>query len=287
MNIFEAIVLGIVQGATEFLPISSTAHLRIVPALCGWADPGAAFTAVVQWGTLIAVLIYFRNDLIRLVRGVIQGLREGKPLSNPDARLGWWIALGTIPIVVCGFAFKDQVKGPLRDLRVISGALIGLAVLMMFAEWIVQRRKRQSNESGKDLEALTLFDVLLVGIAQAFALIPGTSRSGVTITAALFLGMNRYTAARFSFLLSLPAIFGAGVYELIQEKDTLLATQSDFVALMVSMIVAGIVGYGSIAFLLRYLQRHSTWLFIVYRCLLGIALLLLVWEGILLPIASK
>lgn len=282
MGILQAIVLGIVQGATEFLPISSTAHLRIVPALLGWEDPGAAFTAVIQWGTLLAVLYYFREDLLRLITGVAQGIQRGEPFQNPDAKLAWMIALGTIPIVVCGLLWKDHIETTLRDLRSICAALIGLALVMIIAEWLTQKRPDQGKK-GKELSDLTAMDVLLVGIAQALALIPGTSRSGVTITAALFLGMSRFTAARFSFLLSLPAIFGAGVYELYEKRDVLLGSPSQIVSLVIATLVAGVVGYASIAFLLRYLQNHSTWLFIVYRIALGGILILLLALQVLRP----
>lgn len=271
MTTLEAGVLGIVQGLTEFLPISSTGHLRIVPVLFHWDDPGPAFSAVIQIGTLAAVLMYFWNDMLRLLRGTITGISQGQPFTNPDSRLAWMIAAGSIPIVVVGLKFKDQIKSDLRGLDVVASALIGLALLLIVAEWVMKRRQRR-GEHEKELEQITWMDALLIGLAQAFALIPGTSRSGVTITAALFLGLSRYTAARFSFLLSLPAIFGAGVYQLYEEWRGLTKTQQDVMNLILATVVSGVVGYAAIAFLLRYLQKHSTWLFIIYRIALGLFL---------------
>jgi undecaprenyl-diphosphatase len=280
MTTWQAIVLGIVQGLTEFLPISSTAHLRIVPELLGWDDPGAAFTAVIQWGTLVAALIYFRRDIVALTLAWLRGLWTLRPLGTVEARLAWMIAVGTVPIVVCGLWLKKAIENEFRSLLVIAAAMIGLAVVLVLAEWVVVRRQRR-GEPGKELEQVEWADALWIGLAQALALVPGTSRSGVTITAALFAGLSRSTAARFSFLLSLPAIFGAGVYQLVKERRALLATQESVVNLVVATVVSGVVGYASIAFLLRYLRTHSTAVFIVYRLLLGGALIALVAQGTL------
>jgi undecaprenyl-diphosphatase len=278
MSLLQAILLGIVQGLTEFLPISSTAHLAIVPALFGWKDPGAAFTAVIQIGTLVAVLAYFRADVLRILQAVLTGLRQRAPLASPDAKLGWMIAAGTIPIVVCGVVFGDHIKTTLRSLYVISAALIVVALLMEVAEELLLQRLR-AHLPQKEIGDVTWRDTLWIGIAQAFALIPGVSRSGSTITAGLFRNLSRPTAARFSFLLSLPAIFGAALKELIDERENLLATSQHATSLIVATVVSGIVGYFAIAFLLQYLRTRTTRVFVVYRIALAVFLLALVWSG--------
>jgi len=224
MTLFQAIMLGIVQGLTEFLPISSTAHLKIVPALLGWSDPGAAFTAIIQIGTLAAVLIYFWRDIVSIVTAVISGLIKGRPLESNGARMGWMIAAGTIPIVVFGLLFKDQIETTLRSLYWISGALIGLAILLSLGEWNIKKRL-SSGRSLKTMEQIGWKEALLIGLAQSIALIPGSSRSGVTITGGLFLNLSRETAARFSFLLSLPAVFAAGIFQLYKTWDIITASQ--------------------------------------------------------------
>ncbi len=268
MDWINALLLGIVQGLTEFLPISSSAHLRIVPALLQWDDPGAAFTAVIQIGTLVAVLAYFRDDIVRIGRAWTLGIARGRPWGDLDARLGWMMIVGTIPIVVCGLLFKEQIETSLRSLYVIAGAMIGLAALLALAEAVVRRRVGHGIPQ-KHLENITWPDAILIGLAQAVALVPGSSRSGVTITAGLFAGLSRETAARFSFLLSLPSVLAAGIFQLYKARGDLLGTQQDVVALVVSTVASGIVGYGSIAFLLSYLKTHSTYLFILYRLLVG------------------
>lgn len=283
MTLWEALLLGIVQGLTEFLPISSTAHIRIVPALLGWEhDPGAAFTAVIQWGTLLAVLLYFWQDILRLTSGVLGGVLSGKPLGTPEAKQAWMIVVGTIPIVICGVAFKDWIKGPLRSLYVISAALIALALFLVVAERVVEWRTRTGRKL-REPGDLGWGDAVLVGLAQAVALVPGSSRSGVTITAGLFAGMTRATAARFSFLLSLPSVFAAGVYELYKERHELLASRADVLNLVVASVAAGIVGYASIAFLLAFLRTRTMYVFIAYRLALGGLLLVLLGKGVLAP----
>jgi undecaprenyl-diphosphatase len=294
MSIWQALILGIVQGLTEFLPISSTAHLYVVPALLGWERPSTAYVAVIQLGTLVAVLLYFRVDILRITRDVFTGLWQRRPLDTFDARLGWMIAVGTLPVVVFGLAFKNSIETTLRSLYVISAAAIGLALLLALAEGLVWRRDNLLKEAEvrrrpttvtppRELEQLTWRDAIGVGFAQAVALIPGASRSGVTITGGLFLGLNRSTAARFSFLLSLPAVFAAGVLELWHWRHELFASQADVMNLLVATAVAGVVGYATIAFLLNYLRRHSTWVFIIYRLILGFTLLVLLARGILSP----
>jgi undecaprenyl-diphosphatase len=277
MSLLEAIVLGIIQGLTEFLPISSTAHLRVIPAFLGWNDPGAAFTAVIQIGTLVALLIYFRTDIYLLTLAWLRSLRT-RSLKDPEAKLAWMIVLGTIPIVVLGLLFQKQIKTRLRALEVIAATAIVLALLLWLAEWVVARRQR-TGKPLRDLPALGWLDALVVGMAQAVALIPGASRSGVTITGGLFVGMTRYAAARFSFLLALPSVFGAGVYELYKDRHELL--QAGAVNVAVATVVAGIVGYATIEFLLNYLKSHSTYVFIGYRLALGILILVLLRTGTL------
>lgn len=277
MSIIEAIVLGVVQGLTEFLPISSTAHLRIVPALFGWDDPGAAFSAVIQIGTLAAVLIYFWSDIVRIVGAVVAGLWKRQPLDTEDARLGWMIALGTVPIVAFGLAFKDQIETTLRSLYVVCVSLIVVALVMELAEHWMLRRWRQHRQ--KTLDQVGWLDAVFVGLAQALALVPGTSRSGITISAGLFRGFDRPTAARFSFLLSLPSIFAAGVYQLAKQWKPLTEQSHDAVNLIVATLVAAAVGYAAIAFLLKFLRTRSMRVFVVYRIVLAAALLGLLWSG--------
>ncbi len=282
MSILEAIVLGIVQGLTEFLPISSTAHLRIVPALFGWNDPGAAFTAVIQIGTLVAVLYYFYADILRIATATVQNTLHGKPFDSFDSRMGYMMILATVPIVISGLLLKTYIETSFRSLYVIAFTLIALALLLMLAEFLVKVRV-EKGEKQKELTDLSWLEAIVVGLAQCVALIPGASRSGVTITGGLFLGMTRETAARFSFLLSLPSIFAAGIYQLIKAREALFATTDSILNLLIATIVSGIVGYYSIAFLLNYLKKNSTYLFIAYRIALGLLLLVLLFNGTLNP----
>jgi undecaprenyl-diphosphatase len=280
MSILEAIVLGIIQGLTEFLPISSTAHLRIVPALFGWNDPGAAFTAVIQIGTLVAVLYYFYADILRIATATVQNTLQGKPFENFDSRMGYMMILATVPIVISGLLLKTYIETSFRSLYVIAFTLIALALLLMLAEFFVKVRV-EKGEKQKELTDLSWLEAIVVGLAQCVALIPGASRSGVTITGGLFLGMTRETAARFSFLLSLPSIFAAGIFQLIKARDALFATTDSILTLAIATVVSGVVGYYSIAFLLNYLKKNSTYLFITYRIALGLLLLVLLFNGTL------
>jgi undecaprenyl-diphosphatase len=283
MDIIQAIVLGIIQGLTEFLPISSTAHLRIIPALLGWNDPGAAFTAVIQFGTLVAVFIYFWKDISSITSSVIKSILTKNIFYNRDAVLGWMIAVGTIPIVFFGLVFKKNIETNLRSLYVISASMIILAIVLMIAEAFVKRRTAL-NLKQKSLDDVSWKEVILIGLAQAVALIPGSSRSGTTITGGLFVGLNRETAARFSFLLSLPSVFAAGVLELVKERHELFSSNIGIGNIVIATVVSGIVGYVSIAFLLSYLKSHTTYLFIIYRIIVDIALLYLLNAGILSPL---
>jgi len=268
VSYFEAIVLGIVQGLTEFLPISSTAHLRIVPALFGWGDPGAAFTAVVQLGTMAAVLLFFWRDLWRIVSTWVRALYQPEPRGSLDARLGWYLIYGTIPIAVLGLVFKDQIETGARDLRIIGWVLI----LFGIGLWLVDRAFPQR----KTIADLNLRDGVLFGFAQALALIPGVSRSGATITAGRALSYTREDAARFSFLLSVPAVVLSGLFELRKiggEGGT------SWGPTIVATVVAFAVGYAAIAWLLRWLSSHSMFVFAVYRVVLGALILFLVYAG--------
>jgi undecaprenyl-diphosphatase len=282
MTLFEATILGIVQGLTEFLPISSTAHLRIVPALAGWSDPGAAFTAIAQLGTLAAVLIYFRKDIIVIIQGVVRGIIQGKPLESSEAKMGWMIVAGTIPIVILGLLFKHQIETSLRSLYWISGALIGLALVLSLAEWKIKQRLTKGLPL-KTIEKIGWKEALLIGLAQSVALIPGSSRSGVTITGGLFLNLSRETAARFSFLLSLPSVFAAALLELYKTWAVISASTENITNIVVATLVAGIVGYASIGFLLTYLKKHTTTIFIIYRLIAGTAIFYLLVTGKLQP----
>ncbi|MEA2451147.1 MAG: undecaprenyl-diphosphatase [Thermoleophilaceae bacterium] len=269
MSIFEAIVLGIVQGLTEFLPVSSTAHLRIVPAFAGWEDPGAAFTAVIQLGTTIAVLLYFRRDLWRIALAWLDSVRTRGQRRDLDARLGWFIVLGTIPIGIFGLLFNNAIETKARDLYLIGTALIVFGFVMLAAD----RFAKQS----KDLEALSTREGLFVGLAQALALIPGVSRSGATISAGLLAGLNREAAARFSFLLSTPAIVLSAAFEM--RKFIGHDAGAGAPEIVVAVICAFVVGYASIAFLLRYVARHTLSVFVAYRVGLGALVIALTAAG--------
>jgi undecaprenyl-diphosphatase len=269
MSILEAVTLGVVQGLTEFLPISSTAHLRVVPALLGWEDPGAAFSAVIQCGTLAAVCVAMRRDIAAILGDSLACLRSGRLPTTPAARAGLFIVVGTVPIVVAGLAFKDFIKGPLRSLEAVIMALLAATVAMMAAEWIGRRRVRR-GEAGRDgLEAVCWADCIGMGCAQALALFPGTSRSGITIAAGMLGGLDRRTAARFSFLLSLPAIAAAALLELVEERHALLGSREAVEAAVWGTLTAAIVGYAAIRWLLRMLTSHTLWPFIAYRLALA------------------
>jgi undecaprenyl-diphosphatase len=271
VSLLEAIVLGIVQGLTEFLPISSTGHLRIVPAFLGWDDPGAAFTAVTQLGTMAAVLLYFREDLVRIALAWWRSVFDRPLRSELDARLGWYIVLGTIPIGIFGVLFKDQIETGARDLYLIGVALIVLGLVLLAAEKVGTRER--------SIEQIRTKDGFAIGLAQALALIPGVSRSGATITAGLFMGLDRPAAARFSFLLSVPAVVLSGLLEL----GTILSEDDEdgtgLLALVVATLMAFVSGYAAIAWLLRFLSTHSTVIFVVYRVALGAVVLALVSAG--------
>ncbi|MFN8151654.1 MAG: undecaprenyl-diphosphate phosphatase [Solirubrobacterales bacterium] len=268
MSALEAIILGIVQGLTEFLPISSSGHLRIVPALLGWEDPGTAFTAVVQLGTMAAVLIYFRKDLWRIARAWVHEIKLPYRRRSTDANLGWFIVLGTIPISICGLVFKDQIESGARDLYVIGSMLIAFSFVMMLAEAVGKRQR--------EIESMGPRDGFLIGCAQALALIPGVSRSGATISAGLLLNFDRAAAARYSFLLSVPAVVLSGLFEL---RDIGGGDSASVWATIVATIAAFVSGYAAIAWLLRYLAHHTLGIFVAYRIPLGILVIALAASG--------
>lgn len=269
MTDLQAVVLGALQGATEWLPISSTAHLRVAPALLGWPDPGAAFTAISQIGTLFAALVYFRKDLAAMLFSAGEGRAE-----RPGRQHLVPILAGTAPIVVCGVLFQKWIKNDWRSLHVVSWSLIVFAVLLALAE------RRAVARRGMD--SVTVRDGLVVGIGQMFALIPGASRSGTTITAALFAGFERATAARFSFLLSLPAVALAGIKEFLDERHAILSG-GQLRPVLLATVVAFLVGWASIHWLLTFLKRHPAHIFVAYRIALGVALLILLGVGRLAP----
>src|SRR3982751_4810584 len=275
MGWFEAVVLGIVQGLTEFLPISSSAHLRIVGEAFGWDDPGAAFTAITQIGTELAVLLYFRHDIWRIVVAWLGSL-DGRRKADPDARMGWLIIVGSIPIVILGLLFKDKIETTLRDLRIVAIALVAFSLVLYWADQVGAKKR--------ELDDLTVGHGIAYGLAQAMALIPGVSRSGGTITMGLFLGYTREAAARYSFLLAIPAVLGSGLYEAYKGLSGDVAGRGvAWGPTVLATVLAFGVGLAVIAWLLRYLAHGSFTPFVVYRVVLGLALLALVGAGVLNP----
>jgi undecaprenyl-diphosphatase len=282
LNLFEAILLGIIQGLSEFLPISSTGHVTIAGKLLNLVpenhpESWTSFIAVIQLGTMAAVLVYFAKDIFFIVRDFFkENLFDRRKFSeqNLNSKLGWLVIIGTIPVVIIGLAFEDIIEGALtKNLYVIAFSLIGLAILLAIAEKAASFKKEMNNISIKDS--------ILIGIAQAFALIPGSSRSGTTITGGLFLGLKRDVAARFSFLLSIPAVLASGLFELI---DSLKYLNNEMILnLVVATVVSGISGYIAIDFLLKFLKKHSTFLFVWYRIAAGIFILILLLTNIIKP----
>lgn len=275
MNWFEAALLGLVQGLTEFLPISSSAHLRIVGEFLPNAeDPGAAFTAITQLGTETAVLIFFWRDIVRIVKAWAGSLRGRVPRHDPDARMGWLVILGSLPIIVLGLLFQDQIESVLRSMWIVATMLIVFGLFLAVADAVGTQKR--------DLTHLTYKHGILYGLAQALALIPGVSRSGGTITAGLLMGYTREAAARYSFLLAIPAVFGSGLYQLYKVvtkegisgpfglPETALAT-----------VIALMVGYVIIGWFLKFVSTRSYRLFVWYRIFLGLALYLLLGFGVI------
>ncbi|MGC5346411.1 undecaprenyl-diphosphate phosphatase [Streptomyces sp. DT24] len=287
MSWFESFVLGLVQGLTEFLPISSSAHLRLTAAFAGWHDPGAAFTAITQIGTEAAVLIYFREDIARIVSAWFRSLTDSAARRDHDAQLGWLVIVGSIPIGVLGVTFKDQIEGPFRDLRLIATTLIVMGVVLGIADRLAARDeiggRHRATRDRKSLRDLGVKDGLIFGFCQAMALVPGVSRSGATISGGLLMGYTREAAARYSFLLAVPAVLASGVFELkdageghVSWGPTIFAT-----------VIAFAVGYAVIAWFMRFITTRSFMPFVVYRVLLGVLLFALVSAGVLSPHAGE
>ena len=264
MDFIQAIILGIVQGLTEFLPISSTAHLRIISEVLGWEDPGTEFSAVIQLGTFMAVLLYFRFDIYKLSLAAIKSILKHNLFETTDSRIAWGIVMGTIPIAVIGLFFKEFIKNEARQFEIIGASLIIIAILLFIAE-------RFSKQNRKIYE-LSFWQIQFIGLTQALALIPGCSRSGSTIMGGLFIGLNREDSARFSFLLGLPAIFGSSLYEFKELLDTGISNET-FSNLALGISSAFISGYITISFFLRFVQNHGTLIFVIYRILLGTIIL--------------
>ena len=271
MDAIEAIVLGLVQGLTEFLPISSSAHQRIVPAVLGWEDPGAAFTAVTQLGTEAAVLLYFRHDLFNAAVGWGRSLYRPELRGTFDARLGWYLIIATIPIGVFGLLFEDQIETGARNLYLIGSVLIAFALVLGWAD----RRGRHERQ----IDELRFRDGVAIGLAQSLALVPGVSRSGATMSAGLLLGLTRPSAARFSFLLAVPAVLASGLFQLLALISGEVGGGEPLVWVAVATVISFGVGYAAIAWLLRFLTSHSLAVFVGYRIALGAIVLVLAGTG--------
>lgn len=274
MHFIEAIILGLVQGLTEFLPISSSAHLRILGELLpGAQDPGAAFTAITQIGTEAAVVVFFWRDIVRIIGNWFRSLAGRIPRNDPDARMGWLIIIGTIPIVVLGLLFQDQIETTLRSLWLVAGMLIFFGVLLGIADHVGSKKRA--------LRDISVGQGLIFGGAQALALIPGVSRSGGTITAGLFMGFERAAAARYAFLLAIPAVFGSGFFQLFKSWDE--PGMFSLGETAVATVVAFVVALGVIAFFMNWISKHSFMPFVIYRVALGSLLLVLLATGVLQP----
>lgn len=267
MSWFEAIVLGVLQGLTEYLPVSSTAHLLIVGKVAGWGDPSAAFTAVTQLGTVAAVLVYFRGELVHIMHGLVRVLRT-RSLADDEGRLAWLLAVGSLPIMVIGFLARDVIEGSARNLYVVAATLIIVGVVLLLAD--------RRGAGHLHLNDLTGGFAIALGLGQSLALIPGVSRSGATIAVALFLGFNRVAATRFSFLLAIPAVLVSGLYEMRKLGEGGL----DLAPTAVATVVAFAVGLGCIHWLLKFVATHTFTWFVVYRVVLGFTVLGLVTGGI-------
>ncbi|WP_139983333.1 undecaprenyl-diphosphate phosphatase [Nocardioides litoris] len=271
VELLQAVVLGVIQGLTEFLPISSSAHLRIYPEVFGWGDPGAAFTAVIQIGTELAVLLYFRKDIWRIATTWLRSLVKPELRGHLDARMGWFIIIGSLPIVVLGIALKDVIERDFRNLWVIATALVVMGIVLGLAD--------RFGRKDKQIAQITLRDAVLMGGAQALALLPGVSRSGATLSMGRALGYDREAATRYAFLLAIPAVVGAGLFELkeIPGGDN----PYGWAPTIVGTVVSFVVGYAAIAWLLRYVSTRSYTPFVLYRVALGLATMALLATGVL------
>jgi len=277
VDFLQAVFLGVLQGLTEFLPISSSAHLRIFPELFGWGDPGAAFTAVIQIGTELAVLVYFRKDIWRIARAWVLSLVKPEYRGSLDARMGWYIIVGSMPIVVLGILLKDVIEKDFRNLWIIGCTLIVMGLVLGLADRI--------GRNERAIKQMTLRDAALMGGAQALALVPGVSRSGATLSMGRFLGYEREAATRFAFLLAIPAVVGAGLFELkeIANVGTAHPGEADYGwgPTITATIVSFVVGYAAIAWLLKWVSTRSYTPFVLYRVVLGAAVLVLLGTGVL------
>ena len=269
ISIVQAVVIGIVEGLTEFIPVSSTAHMDLVPQLIGWDDPGAAFSAVIQLGPILAIVWYFRKDILKYLQGM---LRNPNPLrikkNDVDARMGWYAIGATFPILIAGKLLEKTIEGKLRGLTFVAVALIAFSVVIWLAE--------QMGKRTKSMEQMSAGEAFLIGIAQCVALIPGVSRSGATMTAALFQNFDRESATRFSFLLSIPALSAAGLYKLVKDVLPSPNLKEMIGPYLVGTVVAGISAYIVVHWFLGYVKNHKMNLFIAYRIILGVVLLILI-----------
>ncbi|MCX4913349.1 MULTISPECIES: undecaprenyl-diphosphate phosphatase [unclassified Streptomyces] len=288
MSWFESLILGLVQGLTEFLPVSSSAHLRLTAAFAGWEDPGAAFTAITQLGTEAAVLIYFRKDVGRILSAWFRSLTDKAMRSDHDAQMGWLVIVGSIPIGVLGVTLKDQIEGPFRDLRVTATMLIVVGIVIGVADRLAARDetggRHRAAKQRKALEDLNTKDGLIYGLCQAMALVPGVSRSGATISGGLFMGYTRAAAARYSFLLAMPAVLASGTFEL---KDAAAEGHVAWGPTMFATLIAFGVGYAVIAWFMKFISHKSFMPFVWYRIVLGIVIIALVTMGTLSPHAAE
>jgi undecaprenyl-diphosphatase len=273
VDLLQSIFLGFLQGLTEFLPISSSAHILIVPAILGWDDPGAAFTAVIQLGTEAAVLIYFRKDLWQIATTWLGSLRRPELRGELDARMGWYLIAATIPIAILGFIFQDQIETAARNLWLVGAMLIIFGIVLGVADNVGTRTRTVGD--------LSVRDGILIGFAQSLALIPGVSRSGATISAGLFLGLERAAAARFSFLLAVPAVVLSGFFQLYKIIGGDTPVDDPLINVAVATLVSFVVGYAVIAWFLRYLSQNSFALFVGYRIVLGSGVLILLSAGLI------
>ncbi|MFH9328829.1 undecaprenyl-diphosphate phosphatase [Streptomyces althioticus] len=288
MSWFESLILGLVQGLTEFLPVSSSAHLRLTATFSGWEDPGAAFTAITQIGTETAVLIYFRKDIGRILSAWTRSLTDKEMRRDQDARMGWLVIVGSIPIGVLGVTLKDQIEGPFRDLRLTAAMLIGMGIVLGVADRLAARAesggRHRVTAPRKELNELTVRDGLIYGACQALALIPGVSRSGATISGGLFMGYRREAAARYSFLLAIPAVLASGLFEL---KDAADGGHVSWGPTLFATVIAFVTGYAVIAWFMKFISTKSFMPFVWYRIALGVVIIALVAAGVLSPHAAE
>lgn len=275
-------ILGLVQGISEFLPISSTGHLTLAGKLMNLIDPQnpekwTAFIAVIQLGTLASILVYFRKDIVNIIKAFFKDnltSRKSFKQQSYESRLGWLVIIGTVPVVVVGLGFKKIIEGALtKNLWVIAGSLVGVAIIIAIAEYLAKHKK--------DINEVSVKDALIVGIAQCFALIPGSSRSGTTLAGGLFAGLKRDAAARFSFLLSIPAVAASGLLEF--KESIKFLDKSLAVNMALATIVSGVVGYFCIDFLLKFLRKNTTLSFVIYRVILGGFILFLLYKNVITP----